>query len=226
MTFDHRTAIPAILEVGSRRTFAWADDWPGWCRSGRDEAAALAALAAAGTRYAPVADAAGLALPWEADTPFDVVERVTGDATTDFGAPGKVVTLDRAPLTRVQAARQVALLEAAWSTFDAVVSAAPLELRRGPRGGGRDRDQVAGHVVRAETAYARVMGLKLAEPDPADPVAIAAQRASIVAVLRLPSDGLPLAGKRWPPRTAARRIAWHVLDHAWEIEDRMEAPAG
>jgi hypothetical protein len=35
-----------------------------------------------------------------------------------------------------------------------------------------------------------------------------------------PEAPLKAPGKRWPPRYAARRIAWHVLDHAWEIEDR------
>jgi len=35
---------PVYLESGSRRTFAGAIDWPGWCRSGRDEASALEAL--------------------------------------------------------------------------------------------------------------------------------------------------------------------------------------
>ncbi len=222
---DLGIAISAALEVGTKRTFAWADGWPGWCRAGRDEGAALSALGTAGGRYAPIAAAAGLVLPWSPDTPFDVVERVPGDATTDFGAPGKVAQLDRAPLSDVQAARLVSLLEAAWSTLDTIVSVAPLELRRGPRGGGRDRDQVFGHVVRAETSYARVIGLRLSEPDPADGDAVAAQRASIAALLRLPSDGSPLAGKRWPARTAARRIAWHVLDHAWEIEDRTELPS-
>lgn len=222
---DHGTPIAVVLEVGTKRTFAWADDWPGWCRAGRDEAAAQAALAAAGSRYWPIAAAAGLVLPWGPDTPFEVVERVPGDATTDFGAPGKVADLDRAPVSGAQAQRLEALLVAAWSALDAIVAAAPLELRRGPRGGGRDRDQVFGHVVRAETAYARVMGLKLAEPDPADRAAVAAQRTSIAALLRQPSDGRPLAGRRWPPRTAARRVAWHVLDHAWEIEDRIEPPS-
>ena len=45
------TSIPVYLEVGARRTFAGALDWPGWCRSGRDETAALAALVAYGGRY-------------------------------------------------------------------------------------------------------------------------------------------------------------------------------
>ena len=46
--------------------------------------------------------------------------------------------------------------------------------------------------------------------------------AAITAVLGLASDGAaPLPGG-WPVRYAARRIAWHVLDHAWEIEDKSE----
>ena len=44
--------------------------------------------------------------------------------------------------------------------------------------------------------------------------ALAAMRADLLEVLRTPSDGSPIAGRRWPPRYAARRMAWHVLDHA------------
>ena len=33
-------------------------------------------------------------------------------------------------------------------------------------------------------------------------------------------DGSVPVPKGWPHRYAARRIAWHVLDHAWEMEDR------
>jgi hypothetical protein len=76
------------------------------------------------------------------------------------------------------------------------------------------------HVVEAEAAYAAVMGRK---HKPVDPEAVAAMRADILEILRLPSDGSSIAGRKWPPRYAARRIAWHVLDHAWEIEDRSEA---
>jgi hypothetical protein len=31
----------------------------------------------------------------------------------------------------------------------------------------------------------------------------------------------PRGGIRWPARYYVRRAAWHVLDHAWEIEDRL-----
>ena len=39
------------------------------------------------------------------------------------------------------------------------------------------------------------------------------------------SNGSPPVERGWPQRYAARRIAWHALDHAWEIEDRSD-PAG
>jgi hypothetical protein len=37
---------------------------------------------------------------------------------------------------------------------------------------------------------------------------------------QLPRKG-PRGGKRWSPRFFVRRLAWHVVDHAWEIEDRI-----
>src|SRR3989304_5376192 len=45
--------VEVYIEVGAKRTFAAAMDWPGWTRSGRDEAAALQALADYGPRFAP-----------------------------------------------------------------------------------------------------------------------------------------------------------------------------
>ena len=66
------------------------------------------------------------------------------------------------------------------------------------------------------------MGLKLPAPDAADPASVAVVRDAIAAVLREPSDGSPIEGRKWNRRYAARRVAWHVLDHAWEIEDRTD----
>jgi hypothetical protein len=98
-------------------------------------------------------------------------------------------------------------------------------VRQGPRGGGRDRDKMVDHVLGAEAAYARKIGVRHRQPALDDKPAIAALRADIAAVLRQPSDGPPPVPNGWPPRYAARRIAWHVLDHAWEMQDRSE-PAG
>ncbi|HET6213465.1 MAG TPA: hypothetical protein VFE14_11405, partial [Micromonosporaceae bacterium] len=57
-------------------------------------------------------------------------------------------------------------------------------------------------------------------PEPTDRAAVTALREAIVAALSRPSDGGPVVERGWPARYAARRIAWHVLDHAWEIEDK------
>lgn len=211
-----RAAIPVALEVGSRRVFAFALDWPGWCRSGRDEAGAVAALAAATDRYAGVAAAAGACLPGAG---FEVVERLAGNATTDFGAPGAVAGADRRRLTPAAAERLARLVTAAWEELDGVAAGAPAVLRKGPRGGGRDRDAVVAHVAEADAAYARKLGIRPGRVDPADPTSGRALRAAVAEVLRSSRAGAPV-DEGWLPRYAARRIAWHALDHAWEIEDR------
>jgi hypothetical protein len=85
---------------------------------------------------------------------------------------------------------------ARWPTFDEITAASPAELRKGPRGGGRDRDQLIGHVIGAGTAYA---------------------------VVGAPSDGAPVVPGGWTTRYAARRITWHVLEDAWEMQDRADS---
>ena len=64
------------------------------------------------------------------------------------------------------------------------------------------------------------MGLKLDAPSADDRAAVAAMRRAMLDVLAAPTDGSVLAGRKWTSRYAARRVAWHALDHAWEIEDR------
>src|SRR6266540_639733 len=212
-----------FLEVGSKRVFACALDWPGWCRAGKDEELALAALAAYAPRYAVVPERAGIAYPARVGENLEVVERLPGSATTDFGAPGEIAGADAERTTRAQAERLTALVVASWAAFDRVRAGAPAALRKGPRGGGRDRDKMVDHVLGAETAYARKLGIRHRQPAIGDAAAIADLRTAIIAVLREPSDGTPLVPKGWPVRYAARRIAWHVLDHAWEMEDRIPA---
>jgi len=219
---QHVDRLETGLETVAKRTFQWAIDWPGWCRSGKTEGDAMEHFVAAGERYNIVIERAGLTpLAISAHDLF-VVETVDGNGGTDFGVPSILAETDRRSLSATEADRAVRLLDACWAVFGDVVSAAPAELRKGPRGGGRDRDKVVEHVLAAEHGYAREMGLKLPAPDPADRVTVAALRAEIIAVLREPSDGSPIEGRRWTPRYALRRIAWHVLDHAWEIEDRSE----
>jgi hypothetical protein len=213
-------ATPVYLEVGAKRVFACSVEWPGWCRTAKDVDAALQKLADYAERYAPIAARAGARFPKSAADTFDVVERIKGNATTDFGAPGVVPELDREPVTRSRAARQAGLLEAAWAALDQTAVKAPESLRKGPRGGGRDRDKMVQHVLSAEAAYARKLGIRHREPQLGDDAAVTALRTELLDVLGRPSDGTPPVENGWPAAYGARRIVWHVLDHVWEIEDR------
>ena len=219
-----QSATRVILEIGTKRVFACAADWPGWCRSGRSEEQALAALADYLPRYAPVARLAGVELPPAAADVLAVVERLPGTAGyTDFGAPGEIAECDHDPLTGQDAARIAAIAGASWAAFDDIAAAAPARLRKGPRGGGRDRDQIIEHVIGAEAAFARKIGVRHRKPAIDDTAAIAAMRAAITGALGQASDGTAPPPGGWPARYAARRIVWHVLDHAWEIEDKSDA---
>ena len=215
-------ATRVYLEVGKKKVFACAVDWPGWDRPGRTEEDALEALSLYVPRYAVVADAAGVRFPSTVARSFDVVERLVGNATTDFGAPDKVADVDRTPLTRAQARRMAALVEASFTVFADVVADAPAALRKGPRGGGRDRDKIVEHVYESAISYSRALGLRGKRPKWDDGPTMAEFRAELLDTLRRPSDGTPATPKGWPPRYTARRIAWHILDHAWEIEDKSD----
>jgi hypothetical protein len=216
--------VSVSIEAGTKKAFATAVDWPGWSRSGKTEELAIESLIAHADRYALIARAAGEDFnPKRVDV--DVVEHVTGGGGTDFGVPEQVTQQDRRSVTAPQGARLAALVEATWDAFDAISATAPEELRKGPRGGGRDTSKIRDHVFGSEQSYAKVMGVKRKEFPTSDRVALDDLRAVMLDVLREPSDGSPLAGKRWTTRYAAHRVAWHALDHAWEIQDRSE-PAG
>jgi hypothetical protein len=212
--------IVVVLETTPKKTFATAVDWPGWSRSGKTADLALEALAAYAARYRPIADAAGETLADE--LAFEVVASAEGGSGTEFGVPSRVTDQDRRPTSSDDADRLARLVRAAWEAFEQTAAAAPAELRKGPRGGGRDTAKMVDHVVGADHAYAREIGVRVRPPAPDDRPAVDAMRDEILDVLRRPSDGSPLADRKWTARYAAHRIAWHALDHAWEIEDRSE----
>lgn len=213
--------VETYVEIGGKRSFAGAVDWPGWCRSGRTEEAALEALLSYGGRYA---DAIGGDLgfkPPDDVTDLRVVERLHGGSTTDFGAPGEAPAADDRPLSEAELKRQIRLLEAAWRALDrAARRATGVELRKGPRGGGRDLDKIVDHVIEAERAYLGQLGSR----SPSDASA-AELRKLERKVVRAVARGEALDDPRntrnpWSARYFVRRAAWHALDHAWEIEDR------
>jgi hypothetical protein len=215
-----KNTIHVAIEAAPKKSFATAVDWPGWSRAGRTEELAVSAVAAYVLRYAVVPELAGEAFD-PSDIDLDVVERIKGSGSTEFGVPGGITDHDRRPVSAADADRLARLVMAAYQVFDETARDAPDELRKGPRGGGRDTPTINRHVIEAEGAYARNMGLRPPEADPADRAAVEAVRAAMLEALRTPSNGSPL-GRRWTTRYAAHRIAWHALDHAWEIEDRID----
>lgn len=222
------SGVAVYLEVGSKRVVAGALDWPGWCRVARTEEAALAALADYAARYAAAVRTAGgdLRPPSPADG-MDVVERVRGDSTTDFGAPSMPLAGDDDPLDERELGRLARLLGACWATLDSAAAAARgVELRKGPRGGGRDLDAIVSHVFEAERAYLSILWAPLPKVRGAETAAETDRlRSAVLAALGARARGEPLpdmhrSAKVWSPRRFVRRSTWHALDHAWEIEDR------
>jgi hypothetical protein len=219
--------IDVYLELGSKRVFAGALRWPGWARSGRGEDAALEALAAYGARYAEaLGQAAGELEPPTGPEDLNVVERLQGMSTTDFGAPAVAPAADNEPLEGGELDRQVAILQASWAKLDDTARKhSSATLRKGPRGGGRELDAIVAHVFEADRAYLARLGGRF-RPDPDQgPAASEALRRALVDALGSRARGerparVPRSGKLWSPRYFVRRSAWHALDHAWEIEDR------
>ena len=157
---------------------------------------------------------------------FKIIKRLKGDATTEFGAPSQGLPTDGEPIPAAELERLTQVLDACWSAFDrAAKSAAGLELRKGPRGGGRDLVKMADHVLEAEKIYAAKLGARPPKPAAGRALRPADLHDAILAALRARARGLPVADPSgakslWTPRFFTRRAAWHVLDHAWEIEDR------
>jgi hypothetical protein len=223
--------MDAYLEVGPKKVFACAVDWPGWCRSAKTDAGALEALAAYGKRYrAALGGGLGFTAPVGASA-FKVVERLKGGSGTDFGIPSAELEADRRAVDDDELRLLVRILEASWATFDKAAEAASgQELSKGPRGGGRELETIIEHVLEAEMAYAKQIGVPTPEAK-ARGVArtdqMAAVRAVALAALtdRAHSVPPPQNPRRkaayWSVRYFARRSAWHALDHAWEIEDRV-----
>jgi hypothetical protein len=215
--------IAVYLETGQKRTFAGALDWPGWCRSGKEAEPALQALLDYGPRYASAIQPAKLNFQAPASlSTFQVVERLEGSQTTDFGAPAAIPAADDRPVEATDLQRFQALLKALWQE-----AAREKELRKGPRGGGRELEGVVRHVLEAEVSYLSTLGWKLKQSTATELGEMQAhlrqgilEGVEAAARGEIPAEG-PRGGRRWPLRYYVRRAAWHMLDHAWELEDRI-----
>jgi hypothetical protein len=222
--------IDIFVETGKKKIFVGVVDWPGWCRWGKTEKAALQSLIEYGNRYVSVLQSVGINSPSPNDaSAFVVVERHQGNATTDFGAHDIPLERDCKPVDQAEYLLWQRILNAAWAEFDqAVVAAHGRTLRKGPRGGGRDLQKIILHVLQADESYLRRVAWRVSKGEPRelakkmlDAREMILQALDVAVNQGLPEKG-PRGGKIWSVRFFIRRVIWHVLDHAWEIEDRLE----
>lgn len=218
--------LRVILEIGrKRRVVAGAMDWPGLDRWGTSEDDALAKLSSYLPRYANVADRAGMGPAFARSRDVEVVERVPGSSSTDFWGIAHVASsLERQPLGGEDLERRLTLLQACWAYFDDAFASAPAELRHGPRGGGWTRDQLEGHVYVSEAGQmTRKVDVRTPRDMLFDPAGRAMHRQQTLAAIRAyHADGRQ--ARSWPIPFLIRRMAQHLLDHTWELQDRSILP--
>lgn len=218
--------IRVLVEQGKKKAVAVALDWPGWDRSGKSEAEALQVFAAYRPRYAKIAKLAGLAGEFRAAGAISVVERIKGTGMTDFyGLSYHSAKSEQKPLSPATCERNLALLRASWTYFDDVASHVSAELRPGPRGGGRDRDKIIRHANGAEIhEFAKKVGVNTPLEAREHPDQLRAHREAFAAAIR-DYNARGAMARTWTVPFVIRHAAYHMLDHAWEMEDR-DLPAG
>jgi hypothetical protein len=206
-----------------KRVVAVAPDWPGLERGAKTVEEATGRLRSYLPRYAPVAKLAKMDAEFDALKSLRLVEQYPGTGSTDFwGISFAFSSIDKNSMTTGELERELALMQACWAFFDKVRGRVSAEMEKGPRGGGRDRDEIAGHVLRTEQGWGRMVGL----PEPehfmlAGRELKAYRQAYCDAIRDYHAQGKP-AGKmaKWPLRYLIRHTAFHTMDHAWEMEDK------
>ncbi len=216
--------VRTVVQRGpkGKKAVAFAVDWPGWSRGAKTPELALELLESYRDRYRPVAVAAGMADEFDAAGSLDVVQDHVGTGSTDFwGISFAPSGLEGEPMDDVELDRKVALLRACWDFFDEVASQVSPEMRKGPRGGGRDRDEIIGHTLRVESLdFAGRLGLRVPEDALLTPKALRAYRASYVATMRAYNAGDGKRMQSWNLPFLIRHSAFHTMDHAWEMQDK------
>ena len=217
--------IRTVVERGpkAKRAVAFALDWPGWSRGAKTPEQALETLESYRERYRPIAHSAALAHEFDAAGPLAVVEEHVGTGSTDFwGISFSPSAAEHGTMPAAELERGITLLRACWAFFDAVAARVSPEMRKGPRGGGRDRDPIVRHVVRTESEdFAKQVGLRIPEEAALTPEGLQDHREAYVAAMRAYNAGeVPRKMRSWTLPFLIRHSAFHTLDHAWEMEDK------
>jgi hypothetical protein len=150
------------------------------------------------------------------------VEDRVGTGSTDFwGISFSPSSTEQGPLSEAEFDRAIKLLRAAWAFFDDVAARVSPEMRKGPRGGGRDRDRIISHVVRQESeSFATGVGLRIPEGGALTPDGLRQYREDYVQAMRAYNAGEGKRMRSWTLPFLIRHSAFHTLDHAWEMEDK------
>jgi hypothetical protein len=217
--------VRTVIERGpkEKRSVAFGIDWPGWSRGARSAELALEMLESYRERYRPVAGLAGMAREFGAAGPLEIVEDRVGTGSTDFwGISFSPSATEQGPMGEAEFERAITLLRACWAFFDGVAARVSPEMRKGPRGGGRDRDRIIRHTIRTESEdFAKQVGLRIPEGAALTPDGLRQHREAYVAAMRAYDTGEVTRRMRsWTLPFLIRHSAFHTLDHAWEMEDK------
>ncbi|MEM7800360.1 MAG: hypothetical protein AAF633_14285 [Chloroflexota bacterium] len=219
------TNLRVTLEIGpkGKRAVAVAPDWPGLERGAKTEEDATDLLRAYMPRYSPVAKLATMDAAFDALEGIVVVEQYPGTGSTDFrGISFAFSSIDKQEMSEDELERELNLMRACWAFFDDVRRRVSAEMQKGPRGGGRDRDQIVRHTFAAEQQWGKKIGVLTPDGAMLSETGLKAHRDAYCHAIRdYHSQGKP-AGKvaKWPLRYLIRHTAFHTMDHAWEMEDK------
>ena len=217
--------VRTVIERGTKdkRSVAFSLDWPGWSRGAKTTELALETLESYRDRYRPVARLAGMLREFDAAGPLEIVEDRIGTGSTDFwGISFSPSSTEMGPLSEAEFDRGITLLRACWTFFDGVAARVSAEMRKGPRGGGRDRDRIIRHTIRTESEdFAKRVGLRIPEGAALTPAGLRQHRETYVAAMRRYNAGeFERRMQSWTLPFLIRHSAFHTLDHAWEMEDK------
>jgi hypothetical protein len=211
-----------MLEIGpkGKKVVAVAPDWPGLARGAATEEAAIERLRSYIPRYAAVAKQAGMEAAFATISDVNVIEHYPGTGSTDFwGISFAFSSLDQQAMSGEDLERELTLMQACWAFFDAVRSRVSAELKRGPRGGGRDRDHIVRHILANEQEWAKGLDVHIPPEALLTDEGLKAHRDAYCNGIRaLHAQGK--MARKWPLRYMIRHTAFHNLDHAWEMEDK------
>jgi hypothetical protein len=217
--------VRTVVERGpkNKRSVAFSLDWPGWNRGAKSAELAVETLEAYRARYRAIADLAGMAREFDDVGPLEIVEERVGTGSVDFwGISFSASSTEHGPLSDAEFDHKIRLLRASWTFFDGVAARVSSEMRKGPRGGGRDRNRIIRHTIRTESEeFAKQVGLRIPEEAALTPDGLRQHRETYVEAMRAYNAGEVAKQMRsWTLPFLIRHSAFHTLDHAWEMEDK------